>query len=229
MKRILTLALLLIVAGFGLAVWRGVVEVPDRWNPWAPLDVTAERTVLTPLKLSLLERDGDLCRAALATTSLQWSPLPDRPSDVGCGLSDAVRLTEADPAFGEPLTTTCRLAVAWAAFEHHVLAPAAREELGTEVADIGHYGTHVCRNIAGSSRRSEHATANALDLASLTLADGRTVSVQRHWNDDGPRGRFLRRIHAGACEWFDVVLGPDYNAAHADHLHLDMGRFSTCR
>ena len=27
---------------------------------------------------------------------------------------------------------------------------------------------------------------------------------------------------------FDVVLGPDYNAAHADHLHLDRGRGGGC-
>ncbi|WP_209882372.1 extensin family protein, partial [Azospirillum soli] len=25
------------------------------------------------------------------------------------------------------------------------------------------------------------------------------------------------------------ALSPDYNAAHRDHFHLDMGRFRTCR
>ena len=229
MRRLVPLALLLIVAGLALALWRGVLVVPDRWNPWAPLRIAEEPTLLTPMKLSLLESDGGLCRAALASSALDWTPLPDRPSEVGCGLTDAVRITAADPGFGEPITATCRLAVAWALFEHHELAPAAREGLGTGVGGVRHGGTQVCRNIAGSDRRSEHATANALDLSSLHLADGRTVSVARHWDEDGPRGRFLRRIHAGACRFFDVVLGPDYNAAHADHLHLDMGRFSTCR
>ena len=28
---------------------------------------------------------------------------------------------------------------------------------------------------------------------------------------------------------FDVMLGPDFNKAHRDHFHLDMGRFRTCR
>lgn len=216
-------------AGFGFALWRGAVEVPARWNPWAPLDVMAAPSILTPLKLSLLQRDGDLCRAALTTSGLDWSPLPDQSSDIGCGLTDAVRITGAEPGFGEAIITTCRLAVAWAGFEHHVLGPAAREDLGSPVVRVGHYGTHVCRNIAGSGRRSEHATANAIDIASLTLADGRIISLRQDWYDEGARGRFLRRLHAGACEWFDVVLGPDYNAAHADHLHLDMGPFSTCR
>ncbi len=229
MTRFLFLAVLLVAVGLGLAVWRGDVVVPDRWNPWAPLDVTAPPGVLTPFKLGLLEHDGDLCRAALASSDLTWTPLPDRSSDVGCGLTDAVRLTDAGPDIGEPLTATCRLAVAWALFERHELQPAARAEMGADVTGIGHYGTHVCRNIAGSARRSEHATANALDIASLTLSDGRTVSVRRHWDDDGARGRFLRRVRDGACRYFDVVLGPDYNAAHADHFHVDTGRFSTCR
>jgi hypothetical protein len=53
--------------------------------------------------------------------------------------------------------------------------------------------------------------------------------VVKDFRDDGANGRFLRRARDGACPWFRAVLSPDYNAAHADHLHLDMGRFSACR
>jgi len=56
------------------------------------------------------------------------------------------------------------------------------------------------------------------------LADGREVSVLGDWNGKGPRGRFLRVIHDAACRRFATVLGPDYNALHANHFHLDMGR-----
>lgn len=37
-----------------------------------------------------------------------------------------------------------------------------------------------------------------------------------------PEGRFLRRLHTGACETFGTVLGPEANEAHRDHLHLDL-------
>ncbi|HZW16829.1 MAG TPA: extensin family protein, partial [Brevundimonas sp.] len=71
----------------------------------------------------------------------------------------------------------------------------------------------------------EHARANALDIAGVTLADGRTVSVAGDWDGEGRRGQegraFLKRIRTGACRVFSTVLTPDYNEAHADHLHLD--------
>jgi hypothetical protein len=77
--------------------------------------------------------------------------------------------------------------------------------------------------------RSQHARANAIDVASFTLADGRTISVAKHWKSDGAEKRFLHAIHARACDYFRVALGPDYNAAHHNHFHFDRGAFRTCR
>jgi hypothetical protein len=39
----------------------------------------------------------------------------------------------------------------------------------------------------------------------------------------------LRALRAGACRFFDVVLSPDFNEAHRDHFHFEMGRFRACR
>lgn len=43
---------------------------------------------------------------------------------------------------------------------------------------------------------------------------------------------FLKRIHKGACKIFSTVLGPEANADHLDHFHLDLsdgrGRNSSC-
>jgi len=41
------------------------------------------------------------------------------------------------------------------------------------------------------------------------------------WNDADDDAAFLREVRSGACELFSTVLSPDYNAAHADHLHFD--------
>jgi len=68
---------------------------------------------------------------------------------------------------------------------------------------------------------SEHATANALDVAGFTLADGRSISVLRDWTGDGEDAQFLRAVRDGACDLFSTVLSPDYNAAHRDHFHFD--------
>jgi hypothetical protein len=126
---------------------------------------------------------------------------------------------------------TCREALAYAFWTRHTVEPLAQRTLGEPVAVIEHYGTYACRNIYGRANglRSEHAFANAIDVAAFRTASGKRISVARDFRDPGPRGRFLREARTGACRWFRAVLSPDYNSAHRDHLHLDRGRFAACR
>jgi hypothetical protein len=53
------------------------------------------------------------------------------------------------------------------------------------------------------------------------LADGRRIGVAQDWTGGDEEAVFLRRARDEACEVFGTVLSPDYNAAHADHLHFD--------
>ena len=122
-------------------------------------------------------------------------------------------------------TVTCPLAAAWVLFERHTLQPAASRHFGVPVRSTRHLGTYACRNVyhRPAGRRSEHATANAIDVSGFVLADGREVSLARHWSGSGPEAAFLREVRDGACRWFRAVLGPDHNAEHRDHFHLDRG------
>jgi hypothetical protein len=126
---------------------------------------------------------------------------------------------------------TCPVAVAFAMFEHQALQPAAQASFGQAVAQVDHLGSFACRNVYGRSegRLSQHATANALDIAGFRLADGRRISVLKDWPGNSANARFLRQVRDGACKHFNTVLGPEYNAAHRNHFHLDMGRWSVCR
>jgi hypothetical protein len=36
------------------------------------------------------------------------------------------------------------------------------------------------------------------------------------------RGKFLKVVHKGACVIFGTVPGPEANAAHKNHFHLDV-------
>ena len=45
--------------------------------------------------------------------------------------------------------------------------------------------------------------------------------MARGWTGGSEEAAFLRRARDEACEVFGTVLSPDYNAAHADHLHFD--------
>jgi hypothetical protein len=225
------IAVVVAIATAALLLATGMVRIPDRWNPLAPLRVEDPPNLLTRHKLERLSRDPQACRAALAATPFRYASVPDREPRDGCGWRDAVRIDATGVAVGDPFTLTCESAVALALFERHVLQPAAVAHFGQPVAAIRHFGSYACRNLYGKAdaRRSEHASANALDVAAFTLRDGRDIAVRNDWDGDDAKARFLRDVHQGACGFFDVVLGPDYNAAHRDHLHFDRGTFRVCR
>jgi hypothetical protein len=101
---------------------------------------------------------------------------------------------------------------------------AARQILGSPLVRIETMGSYSCRNVAGTARRSAHATANAIDVAAFVLADGRRVSVLDDWfNGTRDEREFLHVVQESACKRFATVLSPEYNAAHRDHLHVEVG------
>ncbi|MFC3124786.1 extensin family protein [Pseudoroseomonas globiformis] len=177
-----------------------------------------------------MERQPELCFAAFEASESTLARLPDRPSDVGCPLKDVVRLEGSSLTLrpARPVAT-CPLAAAWMLFERHALQPAAKKHFGAPVVEVRHLGSYVCRNVywRSSGRRSEHATANALDIVSFRISGGREIQLQRDWGK-GVEGAFLNDVQQGACRFFRAVLGPEYNAAHHDHFHMDRGRWSRC-
>jgi hypothetical protein len=209
-----------------------IVKVPGQLDPFAPLRVADGVNWLTRIKLSRLERNAPQCLAALAESRFDLKPASVRDAGDGCGFSNAVEVLQSTVTLNESFTATCPLAVSWALLEMHVLLPAAREHLGQEVSRVVHLGTYACRNInhRAEGRRSEHAAANAIDVSAFVLSDGQRITVKDDWMSPDSRKRsFLRAVRDGACGVFDVVLGPEYNEAHRDHFHMDMGAYRACR
>lgn len=103
--------------------------------------------------------------------------------------------------------------------------------MGSRVSQVNHVGSFACRNVYGreTGRRSEHATAEALDVVGFQFENGQRITLINDWDDDGAEGEFLRAARDGACHTFGNVLGPDYNAAHEDHFHMGMRGFRLCR
>ncbi|HXP95874.1 MAG TPA: extensin family protein, partial [Telmatospirillum sp.] len=77
-------------------------------------------------------------------------------------------------------------------------------------------------------RLSQHAFGRALDVTGFELADGTVISVMKDWRNRGAKSEFLHQVAQGACKMFSVVLTPNYNAEHHDHLHLDIGPHKLC-
>jgi hypothetical protein len=231
MKVLAVLALLAALVAWAWRVegWRP----PDRWNPWSPLALEEPPGWLTRFKLARLDQDAAQCMATLQRSALRFEPVPDREVSPGCGFDNAVRLSRLGVAVSSPFTLSCRAAVSLALWERHTLQPSAQAHLGEPVARLEHLGSYACRNVYGREEgaRSRHATADALDVSAVVLKSGRRVSVAKDWAQppDAAEARFLVALRDGACGFFDGVLGPDYNAAHADHLHLDRGPYRLCR
>lgn len=189
-----------------------------------------------PVTLNLpTSRDTQQCFTDLSREDVRFSPLPDRDFGDGCVVIGAVQLLDIGVPVSGLKSMRCPLARSFIAWVRFAVAPAAHQILGSDLVKVQSFGTYACRGVIGrgaegAAKLSEHALGNAVDVGGFVLADGRTVTVQGGWNSDDPSIReFFQVIHKSACRRFQTVLSPDYNAAHHDHLHLDMGRGPFCR
>jgi len=179
--------------------------------------------------------EARICRRELAELGADFVPLDDLLTGGGCSSTNAVALYHLAGDRSRFAVTNvdrigCPLSQAVAAWARYGVDRAARQMLGSGLLRIETFGSYNCRNVAGSSRRSAHSSANALDISAFVLTDGRRISVKEDW-DDGKEmeRRFLRVVQASACKRFNTVLGPEYNAAHEDHFHLELGEGRFCR
>lgn len=166
------------------------------------------------------------CLSTLQSNAVQFAALPNQIFGGGCQTIDTIKLLD----FGTPTTNlgamTCPLAANFSAWAKNAVIPAARAYFKSEVVKIETMGTYSCRNVNGASsgKLSEHAFGNAVDVSAFVLKDGRRISVLSGWNGKEDERAFLRRLRESACKRFGTVLSPDYNAAHANHLHFDMAK-----
>lgn len=181
--------------------------------------------------LEQFQTDAPACRAAINGAGFKTERIPD-VTEGQCGYRDAVELTQSVHPYSQAVAANCAVAAGLVLWERDVVSPAARRYLGQDVAEIEVAGAaYQCRPIAGrrDRRLSEHAHANAIDIGGFKLADGRTVTVERGWRGTQAERNFLRAVRNGGCRHFVTVLSPDYNRAHRDHLHFDMGGDDLCR
>lgn len=233
-----------VVTAFVIALIAGVFWTVDRYVPpqhlfWKPLNTslplgmgTKQQLMALNLKPSRtcmdLARDTDGFKTVVAD--------PKRPkSGAGknvCGWNVArVVYGTNDVTFapGES-NMQCPLSIAVFLWQREI-DTLAQKHFDQPLAKIHHYGTYSCRRQRGngSGEWSEHAFANAWDVAAFELKDGTLISVLKDWDGSRKKKNFLREARSSACDLFRVTLSPDYNAAHADHFHLDMGPGNACR
>jgi hypothetical protein len=166
----------------------------------------------------------EACLARLTQLGIRFEKLPPvaqgscgaaRPLRVS-GLPDGVEIAPA-------ATTLCPVAEALAKWVQESARPEASQHLGKDLAKILNGTSYECRGQSRQSgaKLSEHAFANALDVMGFAFRGRPDIAVAAQ-NGDTPEARFLAAVRASACRYFSTVLGPGSDAAHADHLHLDL-------
>ena len=175
------------------------------------------------------------CLADLGATGARFDPVPDTYAAPGCNQLGTVQLMalagdRAPLSIANLGPVRCQVAKAFGDWARFGVDRAARQLLGSPVAKIETMGSYNCRNVVGTEVRSAHARAEAIDVSAFVLADGRRIVLKRDWQGgDAATREFLRVVHKSACKRFGTVLGPEYNAAHQDHFHLEGTGAKFCR
>lgn len=158
-----------------------------------------------------------------------------------CAIANPVKVTaDSQTSWNRPGVMSCSMARVVERFETQVVQAAAQRIFGQKVAKLHHMGTYNCRTrrtettVAAADmgsrggRLSEHGKGQAIDVGGFELADGTMISVKTDWKGAGKKSEFLQAVARASCEHFNVVLTPNHNKLHADHLHLDIGPHKLC-
>jgi hypothetical protein len=165
------------------------------------------------------------CRLALTEAIAIAPSIPDIYGPGGCGGEDLVRLEAVvlpdkhQVALKPAAILRCKMASAIADWIRTDMAPLAKN-LGSVITDLDNFDSFDCRgrNRVVGAQMSEHGRANALDVRSLKLADGRSISLTDRTVPRDVRESVLHSM----CARFSTVLGPGSDWYHEDHIHLDL-------
>ena len=149
-----------------------------------PAPPSASRTV--PWGASQIAAAKAKCDELLPNITLEYEPLPPIKEGVcGAPAPILVKSIGSDPkvAIVPAAKINCGVAVALHAWLKDEVQPEAMAILGAPVVKIRNAASYACRNRNNAARGvlSEHALANALDIAEFTLESGHSVSVLTAW------------------------------------------------
>lgn len=221
----------LVMIILGVACGVGYRYLPSYYDPLAPLELSDPPNWITQFKFKRLTPAR--CQALLEQANQQKlitsQPVADSAGE--CPLTNVVRVRDFGAVkLSNSFLASCPLALRSALFVGQQAAPLTERMMNSRLIRVEHLGSYACRNIyhRPDARRSEHASAQALDISSFVLADGRHITVLQGWKqeDSAP---WLRTLLSTSCTYYGNSLGPDYNAAHANHFHLGMRGYGLCR
>lgn len=173
------------------------------------------------------EAQTRLCEQQLRATGALFEIIePVGEDEAHCGADRGIALSSVAGIAVEPIVKVrCGMGLAFAEWAQKVVAPMARLYLDDEPSVIGTSGGYTCRWRRGGTDNaafSQHAFANAIDVASIAFKKRSPLQIRLPEENGESERLFQAAIRCGGCAFFTTVLGPMSNEAHADHLHFDM-------
>ena len=150
-----------------------------------------------------------------------------------CGVEQAIVYKRGPQGvrYNTSPVVSCGMGLGLARLES-VLNEEAQRYFGQKVSRIEQGGTYNCRRMARFDLVSEHSYANAIDVRSFTLQNGRKITVLNGFGKTSvPPKRaesfFLRAVASRLYDEgaFSVVITPFFDSLHRDHIHLDQARY----
>lgn len=197
-----------------------------------PKEAAKPQEETKPEEAAKPEPGGEMaaCREELAALGAKFT-VPEMPAAEGqCKVVNPVQINAiATPAGivsfpGEP-TLNCVFAKQFTSWVADIAAPVVTAHTGEALAAISTGPGYECRNRNGDSttKISEHASGNAVDIASFNLPGKKNLPVANVTLSRNAESRWLMALRIAACGYFTTVLGPGSNEAHAEHYHFDLG------
>jgi len=197
-----------------------------RAKPEAAASPVVKAPDVPPFEASCEISGAQFVRREPVSGGLEGGPTDDE----ACGIGNPVGLRgigvdELAMAFPSPVLVSCAFAQTVSDWLREDVAPAAQQHMASPLVKVGSGPGYQCRrrNNLPDGKLSDHALGKALDITHFEFADGATISIADDWDKDTAKGRFLKAIHAAACDRFTTVLGPDADPNHRSHFHLDIG------
>jgi len=164
----------------------------------------------------------DACLDRLTKLGLRFEKRP--PVQEGrCSIENPVLLSslsngiEVAPAS----LMACPVAESLARWVSEVVAPEAERQFQSAPTKLLIGTSYQCRDQRNGAKLSEHALGNGVDVMGFEFAKRAPLTIASQ-PENSPEATFQSAIQKAACPIFNTVLGPGSDAAHGDHLHLDL-------
>ena len=176
-------------------------------------------------------REDEACLARLRAADIRFD-IPTMPitSNPACVIETPVRLKSiatrmraaTEVRLPEEPVVSCQYAERLADWLGRLVAPLIRGRMSADLRAVRTGPGYECRNRNGAAvgKLSEHAIGKAIDISGFELSNGKFISIKPD-GDEATR-EVVDSVRTAACGWFTTVLGPGSDAAHTDHLHVDM-------